>query len=574
MDQMTLISPTIGYSQSAEGGNVQVSKSQISSSEARKKSDFELHLEALKGTQKQQLENLQFQNQDGLAKRVEQNSLLSASTEWILKTSLLQDSISNGPNCENRKQRRVIRQNLTSNGIKTATTVTNSMKIVSESQRRPLPKETQKAKEEADLVECEKQFRVAPVTGLVSTSLYKDLIQDQERLRQERHDQRRDFLLAMQKPFRFHKREDKKQERRKEEMASANTSKKIELVCVRKPIPKAVSNPRFLEKVKEQEQQRKIRIQLRAQETLKSSSAPIQTQESSAESQSRSAQKTKSKMLGYLDQMPSFRPKTNTAVPDFDKLHHAFQQKAMEKAERKDVTHCKPFQLHTSTLLPRSRSPENLLDTTKKMNLKRSSSFGGLTSLSMDTLPTYITDAARRRSMAIRRSLELKDLKEQANAEWMRQHRIKSQAISKAVAMRAKAMDPHKSLKEVYQEKLKQHRQADLERIKDYQKELKDIKTRVTARPYLFEQVSQKNAKVNAERRYRDTLEQAGLNETFVQSKGESDKCIHGSNSVDGDSENEDHCITNSKTQQSSGSGDDSDENEEDKEETKKEDVC
>ncbi len=30
--------------------------------------------------------------------------------------------------------------------------------------------------------------------------------------------------------------------------------------------------------------------------------------------------------------------------------------------------------------------------------------------------------------------------------------------MSKAVAMRAKAMDPHKSLKEVYQEKLKQNR--------------------------------------------------------------------------------------------------------------------
>lgn len=34
-------------------------------------------------------------------------------------------------------------------------------------------------------------------------------------------------------------------------------------------------------------------------------------------------------------------------------------------------------------------------------------------------------------------------------------------------------------------------RQADLERMKDYQKDLKEIKTRVTARPYLFEQVSQ-----------------------------------------------------------------------------------
>lgn len=61
-------------------------------------------------------------------------------------------------------------------------------------------------------------------------------------------------------------------------------------------------------------------------------------------------------------------------------------------------------------------------------------------------------------NLSYRRSLELKDLKEQENAKWMKQHRIRSQAMSRAVAMRAKAMDPHKSLKEVYQEKLKQNR--------------------------------------------------------------------------------------------------------------------
>lgn len=144
----------------------------------------------------------------------------------------------------------MIRQNLTSNGIKTSSTVTNSIKIVSENHRRPLPKETQKVKEEADLAECEKQFCVVPVPEHVSKPLYKDLIQDQARLRQEGRDQRTDFLLAMQKPFRFHKREDKKRETRKEEKASANTSDKREPVCVRKPIPKAVSNPMFSEQLK------------------------------------------------------------------------------------------------------------------------------------------------------------------------------------------------------------------------------------------------------------------------------------------------------------------------------------
>ncbi|KAK2878575.1 hypothetical protein Q8A67_019366 [Cirrhinus molitorella] len=580
MDQMTMISPTLDFSRSEEGDNVHVSESLLSCNEGRNKSELslELHLETLKAKRKQQLENLELQHQSGLEKRLLQNSLLTTSTKWILKSKILQQSISDhdGRSSENHKHQssKVIMRNLTSTGVKAPkTTGLNSLGLVIERQRKPLPQDSQKAKEEADLAECQKQFHVAPIPEHVAKPLYDDLIHEQERLRKEGREQRRDFLLTMQKPFRFHKREEKKQERLKEEMASAKKSEKTEPVCVRKPIPKAVSDPRFSEQLKEQEQQRKIRIHLRAQETLKASSAPIQRPEPSADRQTRSAQKTKSMMLGYLDQKLSFRPKTNNAVPDFDKLYQVFQEKAMEAKERRDVTHCKPFQLRTSTLQSRHRSPENPQESTDKTNLKRSSSFGGLTSLSMDTLPTYITDAARKRSMAVRRSLELKDLKEEENAKWMKQHTIKSQAISKAVAMRAKAMDPHKSLKEVYQDKLKQHRQADLERMKDYQKELKEIKTRVTARPYLFEQVSQKNAKNNAERRYRSTLEQAGLDENFVRSKGGAKKAIH----VDNESADEDRCSTESETQKSAGSGEDSVTNEEEKEgnvETKEEELC
>lgn len=566
-----MISPTLAISRSEEGDNVHVSESLLSFNEDQKKSELslEVHLEALKAKRKQQLENLELQHQTGLEKRVLQNSLLTSSTEWMLKANILQQSISDhdGRNSEKRKHHssKVILQNFTPSGIKAPRT---SQGTVTERQRKPLPRDSQKAKEEADLVECQKQFCVAPVPEHISKPLYDNLIHEQERLRKEGREQRRDFLLTMQKPFRFHKREEKKKE-----MDSANKSEKTQPVCVRKPIPKAASDPRFPEQLKEQEQQRKIRIHLRAQETLKASSAPIQRNEASADIQTRSAQKSKSKMLGYLDQKLSFRPKTNAAVPDFDKLYQAFQQKAMETAERTDVTQCKPFQLRTSALQPRHRSPQNPQKSTDKTSLKRSSSFGGLTSLSMDTLPTYITDAARKRSIAVRRSLELKDLKEQENAEWMKQHRIKSQAMSRAVAMRAKAMDPHKSLKEVYQDKLKLHRQADLERMKDYQKELKEIKSRVTARPYLFEQVSQENAKNNVERKYRNTLEQAGLDESFVRSKGETSKINH----VDNESVDEDHNSTESETQKSAGSGEDSVTNEEENEgnvETKEEELC
>ncbi|XP_067311153.1 protein FAM161B [Pseudorasbora parva] len=576
MAQMTMISPTLALSGSKEGDNAHVSECQLSSNEDRKKSELslEVHLEALKAKRKEQLENLELQHQTGLEKRVLQNSLLTSSTEWMLKANILQQSISDhdGRNSENRKHHssKVILKNFTSSGIKAPRTFQGTL---TERQKKPLPQNSQKAKEEADRAECQKQFRVAPIPEHISKPLYDNLIHEQERLRKKGLEQRRDFLLTMQKPFGFHKREDEKQERLKEEMGSANKSEKTGPVCVRKPIPKAVSNPIGPKQLKEQEQQRKVRIHLRAQETMKASTAPIQRKEANADSQTRSAQKSKNKMLGYLDQKLSFRPKTNSAVPNFDKLYQAFQQKAMETAARRDVTECKPFQLRTSALQPRHRSPEKPQESIDEISLKRSSSLGGLTSLSMDTLPTYITDAARKRSMAVRRSLELKDLKEQENAEWMKQHRIKSQAMSRAVAMRAKAMDPHKSLKEVYQEKLKKHRQADLERMKDYQKELKEIKSRVTARPYLFEQVSQENAKNNVERRYRNTLEQAGLDENFVRSKGETSKAKN----VDNESVDEDHYSTESETQKSAESGEDSVTNEEEKEgnvETKEEELC
>ncbi|XP_026084978.1 protein FAM161B-like [Carassius auratus] len=162
---------------------------------------------------------------------------------------------------------KVILQNLSSNGVEAPrTTGSNSLGTVTERQRKPLSQDSQKAKEE-----YQKQFCVAPVPEKVSKPLHDNLIHEQERLRKEGREQRRDFLSNMRKPFSFHKRKEKKRERLKEETASADKREKTEPVCVRKPVPK------------EQEQQRKICIHLRAQETLKASSAPIQRQEPSLE---------------------------------------------------------------------------------------------------------------------------------------------------------------------------------------------------------------------------------------------------------------------------------------------------
>ncbi|XP_060735324.1 protein FAM161B [Tachysurus vachellii] len=533
---------------------------------------LELHLEALKASHRQQLQRIKLQHQAGLESRTLQNSLLSSISDTPLKANKQQGNLHSvegntkskgGTNWLNRPKRSSstpdlsykVSQNepLNSSGTLRST--------VSHSQKQRCAKEPKQVaadKEELDWAECQKQFRVSPVQEHMSKIIYDDIVKEQERVRQEGRQQRKDFLLSIQKPFRFHQREERTRDRTKLENGADKLRENKKDDKKKSFKPKAVTDPAISEQLEEKEQERKIRIQARAQETLRASSAPIQSLSSRAEHWARSSQRTKSKVQGFIEQSPSFRPKINAKVPDFDKLHKAFQKEAMERTERREVTVCQPFQLRTSALQPRhSRGSGDKIQKYSDMNiLKRSNSFSGLTSLSRDFLPTYMNDAARKRSIAIRKSQERKEINEQN--EWMKQYRMNSQSMSRGIVARAKVMDPHKSLKEVFHEKLKQHRKSDQERVKDYKKELREMKARVSARPYLFEQVSQRNAKSDAERRYRSTLEQEGLDEHFVRSTGGNDESQTSENTdADGNSDAGDHS-SETDTQQRKGSSDDS----------------
>ncbi|XP_020356762.1 protein FAM161B isoform X2 [Oncorhynchus kisutch] len=498
-------------------------------------------LQEMKEAHKQQLQETERRQREGLEKRIQQNSMLSAgfgrksSADRQLdeffssqargprKSSSMSELMS-GRRSTSRKspQLRQSGRFFTSSAAwASATTVSHRGPQHLQHQGPTETEQLQLSKEEKEEAECQRKFRAVPVPGHVFLPLYDEMTQVRQKERKEGHEQRRDFLLSMQKPFSFLERDEKKREKLMQMISTVAQSQKA--TNVRKPVPKAIKEHAVSEHLKEEELRRKVRIQLRAQETLRKSTAPIENQTHIENPESRTAQRTKKEVLAFLDQKPTFQPKTNSQVPDFDRLHKAFQRESLKRAERKNVTKCQPFHLRTSTLpsRPSRSSSEKEQEPIVSAILKRSNSFGGLTSLSTDTLPTYITDAARKRCMAIRKSVEQKESKEQESAEWMRRHRKRSQAMKKTVAVRAKVMDPHSSLKEVYHEKLKQHREADQQRTREYKKELQDIKARVTVRPYLFEQVSQKNAKADAERIYRDKLREAGLNEQFVKTKGE-----------------------------------------------------
>ncbi|XP_045572150.1 protein FAM161B [Salmo salar] len=202
----------------------------------------------------------------------------------------------------------------------------------------------------------------------------------------------------MQKPFSFLERDEKKREKLMEMISMVAQTQKPKATNVRKPIPKAIKDPAVSEHLKEEELRRTICIQPRAQENLRKSTAPHTSH------LIHSSQHTKKEVLAFLDQ-------TTSQIPDFDRLHKAFHREDLRRAQRKDVTKCQPFHLRTSTLPSRTSrsSSEKEQESTVSAFLKRSNSFGGLTSLSTDMLPTYITDAARKRCMAIRRSVEQRE---------------------------------------------------------------------------------------------------------------------------------------------------------------------
>ncbi|XP_066178174.1 protein FAM161B [Sylvia atricapilla] len=377
-----------------------------------------------------------------------------------------------------------------------------------------------------DEAECQKQFRAQPVPAHVFLPLYQEIMEQNEIRRQAATQKRKELLLSTQRPFSFLEKEEKKKEAiRQKFLAAATPNESSKQKQASKKVPKSTYDSLLGDKLKEAELFREIRIQMRAKDLLKNSVAPIDTSNCRREPQSRTATRTKQERLGFLqDRSFSFKPRINPTIPDFEELYWAFQRKTLRRQEIKEPIRSKPFKLRTSNLHARQRqASEKIKDSQKlsKVSVQKSHSLPGLSSLSSNTLPVHITDATRKRESAIRYAQENKKEGEKEGIYWLEKQKMKCQAMQKSVNSRAKALDPHKSLEETQKEKSKQNRQNLQERTKEYRRELEEMELRVKNRPFLFEQVTKRDACQGAERRYRRTLQQVGLSEEFVRKKGE-----------------------------------------------------
>ncbi|KAK5614448.1 hypothetical protein CRENBAI_024361 [Crenichthys baileyi] len=478
---------------------------------------FKAHLKVLRMALQQQLQETKRKQTEELDKRIHQNTLLSTDTyqkyegeRFAARRSTPASSL-----ISDKKTSLCCKQRPNVFSLSLVPSANSKRCSVSAQQcercAHSTPFTTQQIKEEEAEAECKKKFSALPVAGHVIQPIYQEMMELREKERKQGHEQRKELLLSIQKPFSFEQRNKNKREK---ETAISNQISEDPKNCV--PIQK--TSHRNMKDLREDKGQQEVCRNIQTRIALKQQN-PAQA----GCQKLRSADHTRTKKLGFLDQKPSFKPKIIPQVPDFKKLHKALQTEALEKKQSQDVTKCQPFFLRTSALPARKsmKSPESS-QVSKINNARSSKPLRAQKLISADTLPTYITDAVRQRCAAIRKSIEMRENKNQESAEWLKNYQMRSQAMKKTVVLHAKLLDPHSCLKEVCNENLLHHREADLQRMRDYMKELRDMKARVSERPYLFEQVKQKNAKAHAEQTYRRKLQKAGIKEQFVEETGES----------------------------------------------------
>ena len=199
----------------------------------------------------------------------------------------------------------------------------------------------------------------------------------------------------------------------------------------------------------------------------------------------------------------------------------------------KEATVCKPFDLRTSQKAStRKKIYEDIQKDEEMMKenrwsfassrsrpLSRSTGLTGSWSSSLDSMPARMTTSADLRASTNKARIQEQIDRELAELERERKQRLKEKQLKKFITEKAAASNQAVSLKASQKNKLREYKESERARREEYRRQLKEMQERVGQRPLLFEQTSQMNAKQAAERKYRNTLRRAGVDEDYVLRK-------------------------------------------------------
>ncbi|XP_051470554.1 protein FAM161A isoform X2 [Apus apus] len=332
--------------------------------------------------------------------------------------------------------------------------------------------------------ECQKKFRANPVPAAVFLPLYHEIMQRDEERRRSVKERSKLKLLASQKPFKFTEREKQRSEIRKMQLRDLSIPEKKTKLFKARPVPKYVYSPAVSDKLKEEELYREIRIRMRAEEMLRNSSLP----------NSRLALKDSNKKEKHNCIEPKERehkPKIKSNVPDFDLLHQKFQEQLLQQKQVKHLTVCEPFDLRTP-YIPSNKGKilKDIEEDERKLK---------------ETRWPY---ASPRRTPQMRHS--------SANSHLSGFGASKLPKITESTRRRLQAV-----------------RNYEKQRMQEYLQELQEMEERVNQRPLLLERVTQKNARIAAEKHYSNRLRALGICPEFISKKGQTTKLLQFSSTED-----------------------------------------
>ncbi|NXA18801.1 F161A protein, partial [Ibidorhyncha struthersii] len=332
--------------------------------------------------------------------------------------------------------------------------------------------------------ECQKKFRANPVPAAIFLPLYHEIMQRNEERRRSVKERSKLKLLASQKPFKFIEREKQRNEIRKMQLRDLSAPEKKTKLFKAKPVPKYVYSPAVNDKLKEEELYREIRIRMRAEELLRNSSLP-----NSRLALSDTNKKKKHKCIE--PKQTEQKLKVKSSVPDFERLHQKFQKQLLQQKQVKHLTVCEPFDLRTP-YIPSNKGKilKDIQEDEEKLK---------------ETRWPY---ASPRRKPQMRHS--------SANSHLSGFGESKSPKITESTRRRLQAI-----------------RNYEKQRMQEYLQELQEMEERVNQRPLLFERVSQKNARMAAEKHYSNRLRALGICPEFVSKKGQTTKLLQYSSPED-----------------------------------------
>ncbi|CAH1792580.1 unnamed protein product [Owenia fusiformis] len=397
-------------------------------------------------------------------------------------------------------------------------------------------------KERLEEEECQKKFKAQPVPANVYVPMYDELQEKQESRRQFIREMSQEILLSTQKPFKFSKREDDKKRIRQRTSSAPyaiqDTNKKTSKEFKAKPAPSAILDDSITERIQEEEEYRKIRVKMRAEEMLRASKLPPNME---ARSKEITVGKLRKKLYAerakkaHMTTEHKFRPKINPDIPDFEEQHRRMQYDIAYQKQQKEATVCKPFKLRTSQIPSKKdkiyedmmRDEETLRENRwpyqnprARPSTSQEWSPASMMSTSLDSIPAKFTHTAELRASHSKGILKKTVDKEIEELERERKRRHKEAKLRRQVAEKAIANDTTVPRKQQSKEKLRAFREAERARQEEYRQQLNEMKERVDSQPLLFERQSQVNARKVAERKYQETLLNAGIDEDFIRRKG------------------------------------------------------